>query len=451
MTTEASARPPRRRRRRVWIVVLVLVLLTVAALIGWRSLQGPAPTMTLAEPLERGTFVREVTGTGVVEPTQERALAFANGGTVATVLVAEGNLVTAGQTLAQLDTAALERELNTVRTSLTSARADRDRLAPQQGVDRLDAEAGVAAADDQRLTAVRAVEDAQRELATVERLFGAGAAARDEVRAAEGALETAQRSLAQADLALQTARSRLANLAELAAAQRAGAAAQVTQLESNLADLESRLTDTAIVAPFDGVVTAVDIKSGDLVGTQPVLTVADTSDLQVRARFDENRAADLRVGQPAEIVPDADTNRRLASTVERISPVALRDGGAAQVSAELAFAPDQVLDAAYARPGSTVTARVQVTVLPDALLVPLEAITESAGGSFVYRVDATGEASGVVHRVDVDVLARNATLAAVEADLADGDLIAVINLDALSDGDAVGFPPVVAGPDAGGG
>ena len=451
MTTAASPRKPRRRGRRAWIVVIGVLLLAVAGFVAWRSAQGPAPTMTLAEPLERGTFVREVTGTGVVEPTQERALAFANGGTVASVLVAEGNLVTAGQPLARLDTAALERELNTVRTSLTSARADRDRLGPQQGVDRLDAEAAVAAADDQRLTAVRAVEDAQRELETVQRLFDAGAASRDEVRTAEGALETAERSLAQADLSLQTARSRLANLGELADAQRASAAAQVTQFESNLADLESRLSDTSIVAPFDGVVTAVDVKSGDLVGTQPVLTVADTSDLQVRARFDENRAADLRVGQPAEVVPDADTGRRLAATVERISPVALRDGGAAQVTADLAFAPDEALDAAYARPGSTVTARVQVTVLPDALLIPLEAITERDGRSFVYRVDATGEETGVVRRVDVAVLARNATLAAVEADLAPGDLIAVINLDALADGDTVGYPPVATGTEVGGG
>lgn len=434
--------PPRRRRRRAPWIAAVLVLVAVAALFVWRSGQGPAATATLAEPIAQGLFLREVTGTGVVEAVQERSLAFAAGGTVATVAADEGDVVAAGQELARLDTAALEREAATLRTSLASARADRDRLTAQQGVDRLDAQAAVATAEDQRVRAARTVGDAERDLDVVERLFAAGAAARDEVRAAEAALDGARRSLAQADLALRTAQTRLGNLDPLAAAQRASAAAQVTQIENNLANVEARLSDTTIVAPFAGVVTRVGVQSGDLVGTQAVVTLADTSLLRVRARFDENRAAELVVGQAAVVVPDADTSRRLAATVERISPVTLRDGGTAQVTADLAFDPSEPLDAAVARPGSTVTARVQVRRIEQALLVPLEAITEQDGRSFVYRVERGEGDAGVARRVDVVVLERNPTLAAVEAELAPGDLIALINLDALADGAAVAFPNV---------
>ena len=421
-----------------------MVVAAVAGAYVWRANQGPAPTATLAEPLAEGPFLREVTGTGAVEAVLERSLAFAAGGTVAAVAVAEGEAVRAGQELARLDTASLEREAATLRTSLASARADRDRLTAQQSVDRLDAQAAVANAEDQRVRAVRTVEDARRDLDVVERLFAAGAAARDEVRAADAALDGAERSLAQADLALQTARTRLANLDQLAAAQRASAAAQITQIENNLANAESRLSDTTIVAPFAGVVTRIAIQSGDLVGTQSVVTLADTSLLRVRARFDENRAAELLVGQAAVVVPDADTSRRLAATVERISPVTVRDGGTAQVTTDLAFVPGEPLDAAFARPGSTVTVRVQVRRIEQALLIPLEAITERDGVSFVYRVEPR-ESGGVARRVDVQVLERNPTVAAVEADLAPGDLIALINLDALADGDAVSFPGVGTG------
>ena len=437
--------PVRRRRRRAPWIIIGLVLVAVAATFVWRAGQGPAATATLAEPIEQGTFLREVTGTGVVEAVQERSLAFAAGGTVATVAVDEGDTVAAGQELARLDTASVEREAATLRTSLASARADRDRLVAQQGVDRLDAQASVANAEDQRVRAARSVEDAERDLAVVERLLAAGAAARDEVRAAEAALDVASRSLAQADLALRTAQTRLGNLDQLAAAQRASAAAQVTQIENNLANVESRLSDTTIVAPFAGVVTRVGIKSGDLVGTQAVVTLADTSLLRVRARFDENRAAELVVGQSAVVVPDADTSQRLAATVQRISPVTLRDGGTAQVTADLAFDPAEPLGAAFARPGSTVTVRAQVRRIEQALLVPLEAITERDGASFVYRVERGDNGPGVARRVDVVVLERNATLAAVEADLAAGDLIALINLDVLADGAAVDFPSATSG------
>jgi RND family efflux transporter MFP subunit len=199
------------------------------------------------------------------------------------------------------------------------------------------------------------------------------------------------------------------------------------------------------VAPFAGVVTGVSIQSGDVVGTQAVVTLADTSLLRVRARFDENRASELVVGQSADIVPDADTRQRLAATVDRISPVTLREGGSAQVTADLAFDEGQPLDAAFARPGSTVTVRVQVRRIERALLVPLEAITERDGASFVYRIVGSDADAGVVQRVDVDVLERNPTVAAVAASLAPGDLIAVINLDALGDGAAVAFPAVASG------
>jgi len=443
--------PPLRRGRRILVGAVVLVVVGVAAGALWRSGRPPAATATLVEPLAVGAFVREVTGTGVVEAVQERFLAFSSGGTVAEVRVAEGTRVEAGETLARLDGAALERDAASVRTSLASARADGARLSAQQGVDRLDLESAVAQAENQRAQAARSFDDAQRDLDVARRLFDAGAASRDQVRAAEGALDAARRALTQADLTVQTARSRLANLDQLASAQRASSAAQIGQLETQLANLEARLADTAILAPFAGVVTAVGVKSGDLVGTQPVITLADTGVLRVRGRFDENRAADLSVGQRAVIVPDADASRRLGAFVDRISPVALREGGTAQVTVDLAFDPAEELDATLARPGYTVTVRVRVRELSDVLLMPLEAITERDGETFVMRVERGEGDTGIAHRVAVRVLERNPTVAAVEGDLRADDLIAVINIDALGDGDAVTFPKVTGGTGRGGG
>jgi HlyD family secretion protein len=437
-----------RGRRRIAVGVGLALVVALAAGSLWRSNRPPPATATLVEPLEVGSFVREVTGSGVVEAVQERALAFSGGGTVADVMVSEGAQVEPGQTLARLDGAALEREAASVRSSLASARAERERLGAQQGVDRLDLEAAVAQAGDQRANAARTLDDAERDLDVAQRLFDAGAASRDQVRAAEAAVDVARRALTQADLALATSRSRLGNLDGLAAAQRAGAAAQVAQLETQLANLEARLSDTTIVAPFAGVVTSVRLKSGDLVGTQPVLTLADTSLLRVRGRFDENRAVELESGQRALIVPDADVRRQLVARVERISPVAVRDGGSAQVTVDLAFDPDVALDANLARPGYTVTVRVRVAELDEALLMPLEAITDRDGETFVFRVERGNGDTGVARRVQVTVLERNPTVAAVTGDLGEGDLIAVINLDALADGSAVAFPGVGGGADA---
>jgi HlyD family secretion protein len=450
---DPAARRRRRRRRTAWIVGILLVA-AVAAVLLLRGRGGATAVEIVAEPLAEGRFVRETTGSGVVEAVRERGLAFPTGGTVAEVTVEEGDAVTAGEVLIRLDTAELERSLASTRASLASARAELERTVAQLRVDRLDAASAVAQAEDRRLQAQADLRARQGDLDRAERLFELGAASRDEVRNARDARDAAARAVEQAELSLESAQTRLANLEGLAEAQRSSAEARVAGLETDLANLQARLEDAELTAPFDGVVADLAVDPGDAAGSQPVATVADPSDLRVRASFDENRAAELAVGQPAEIVPDADTRLRLPATVRRLAPVAEREGGSAQVDALLAF--DDGPDGGGAvRPGYTVTARVRVAELDEALLMPLEAITEpDEGAAFVYRVVPGDEpGAGTAERVEVEVLDRNATVAALDpaaSPLAVDDPVAVVGLERLEDGAAVRFPPLAGGGDGAG-
>ncbi len=442
---------PPRRRRWIWVLLGVVAVAAVVAAFAWQARRPASAVATVVEPLARGTFVREVTGTGVIEAARERALAFSAGGNVAEVRATDGLMVEAGEFLARLDVAALERDAEAVRASLASARADRARLEAQQRVDRLELEAAARQADDGQVRAERARDDAARESDLARRLFDVGATASEGVRAAEQALDAAERSLLQARLGASSARSRLTNLDQLATAQIAASDAQLSQLEINLRNIGARLEGAVLVAPFRGVVTLVNVRPGDQVGTQPVITVVDADDLQVRGRFDENRAAELLVGQGAVIVPDADAGVRLPARLARISPVAQREGAGALVSAVLAFdAPP----GATVRPGYTVTVRVRVREIPDALLVPLEAISVRDGTSYVVRVVSDASDATAEH-VPVEVLERNPTVAAVRAvgaagatapvALREGDLVAVVNVDAIADGARVALATTTRG------
>lgn len=451
---EATRRRRVRRRRVSWAAALVAILGVVAALT-LRGAGGPQPVSVVVEPLERGRFLREVTGSGVVEAVRERALAFRDRGTVAEVAVEEGAPVAEGDLLLRLDVAELERSIAATRSSLRSARAERERALAQLRVDRLETESAVAEAEDARTQAASDLQSRQADLAQVERLFELGAASRDELGDARDAHDAAQRALRQAELRLESARTRLAGQQSLAEAQRASADASVAQLETELANLEARLRDAELRAPFGGVVASLAAEEGDAVDTQAVVTVADPSELRVRATFDENRASQLEVDQLAAIVPDADTRRRLAARVARLSPVASREGGGAQVEAILIFTEQDLQAGGAVRPGYTVTARVQVAEREDALLLPLEALSEGEeGAEFTYRI-TPGEADGrgTAHRVQVDVRDRNATVAALdpaEAPLADGELIAVVGVDMLDEGTPVRYPPLGGGPARGG-
>jgi HlyD family secretion protein len=71
----------------------------------------------------RGSTAQTLTATGTVRPAQQATVTFPISGTVATVAVAVGQTVRAGQVLATLDPTALNAALDAARSSLAGARA----------------------------------------------------------------------------------------------------------------------------------------------------------------------------------------------------------------------------------------------------------------------------------------------------------------------------------------
>ena len=439
---------PKGAARRWLLIIVAVVVVAGVAFVFLRRSSAPQGARTAVERVTAGEFTRDVSGTGVVEAAQERTLTFGMSGTVAEIPVEEGARVAAGTVLARLDTAALERDLASNQASLASAQADARRLAAQQRVDELDTASGVDTARSSLENAREALREAQTSLSTAQRLFDAGATSQSDLTSAQDAAAQAQRAVSQAEAALQTAESRNASFAQLSAAQTSSSEATIAGLETTIANLQENLGEATLTAPFAGVVSSIGFDVGDQVsaaGGAAAITLVDTSSLNVTADFDENRALELAAGQSASIVPDADTNRSFEAVVRRVSPVANRDGSAAQVEADLDFTggAQGAVDAGLIKPGYTVTARVIVNDIENALLVPLEAVSEEDNTSWVYKVTQSAPGEGVAERVTLDVLDRNATLAAAKSDvLQAGDLIAVINLDTLEDGGPVQYDPL---------
>jgi HlyD family secretion protein len=431
-----------------WILIGVIVLAVAAAAFAvLRRGNQPELKRTSVERVTQDNFVRDVSGSGTIEAERERTLSFASVGTVAEVFVSEGDAVEAGQPLASLDTASLERDLASNQANLQSAKAELARIEAQQNVDRLDTDGSLVTAQDAVANAEASVAEAQRTLETTQRLVNAGAASQNELTTAQNTYNTASRTLEQARLTLQSAQTKQGSFGELTQAQRASAAAQISQLETTAANLQEQINEATLTAPFAGTVTDIGFKAGDQIAqatTTGALKLVDISSLYVTANFDENRALELKKGQAAVITPDADTRQTLDATLRRVGSVATRTGtsGAAQIEAEFDLS-ESAVQSGVARPGYTVTARVTVNALENVLLVPLEAVTEEDGQSFVYKVTETEAGQGKIEKAVVNVLDRNATLAATQSEtLKADDLIAVINLEELKAGDSVSYDPV---------
>ncbi|MGE6102912.1 efflux RND transporter periplasmic adaptor subunit [Aeromonas veronii] len=97
--------------------------------------------------------------------------------------------------------------------------------------------------------------------------------------------------------------------------------------EAQVAQVEARLSERRLLAPFAGVVAEVNSKLGEYmtpsppgVAMPPVIDLIDDRCLYASAPIDEVDAARLKVGQSARVLLDAMPGRDFAATVTRIAP-----------------------------------------------------------------------------------------------------------------------------------
>ncbi len=121
--------PRRALARLTTFIALVSVLVSGCSSFG--SSEPPTPTpiptpVVAIKPIyqvQRGQVVKELEFAGRIAPVQEESLFFRTNGFVRQINVSRGAAVTAGQVLAQLDVTDLENQLNQARLALTTSEA----------------------------------------------------------------------------------------------------------------------------------------------------------------------------------------------------------------------------------------------------------------------------------------------------------------------------------------
>lgn len=218
----------------VYFSVVLAGLLGIGVACGSQSAtpeENPTPMATAAAPVSRVVESGIVNAEGQIIPVQSVSLAFQTGGTVAEVLVVDGQRVEAGQPLIQLDTAVLDNALQQALAGLEAAEA-------ALGA----AEAQEILAETQKQTAEAAVKVAEAQLA----LLQAGPRL-EEIAAAERGVAAAEAGVAQA----AAQRNDALNVSD----------ARVRAAEAQLASALARFT--ALREAYDNLVTTcIDLPDG---------------------------------------------------------------------------------------------------------------------------------------------------------------------------------------------
>jgi len=219
-------------------------------------------------------------------------------GQVTEVHVVENQRVAKGDVLVRLDPADFETRVARARADLDAAR---NRMAQTH------------AASDAAAAQIRAAEVklkyADQELVRARELFEGGVGSRTALDAAVAVRDGAAASLHAAQEQERAERAALGN------------EAPVRQAEAALREAELALQHSIVTAPFDGVVGKKNAEPGAIVSPgQPLLALADSSEVWVTANFKETQITAMDPGSAAEIRVDAFPDVLLRGHVESVSP-----------------------------------------------------------------------------------------------------------------------------------
>lgn len=433
--------------------------------------------------IERGSISSTVNATGSIEPEAQVSLSFRNPGRVQTVLVNEGQAVVEGQILAELETTDLALALAQSRVSETIARAQLAKLeTPPDEKDVLSAQAAVEVAQAGVAGAEAALFSAQ---ANYNQLFATNSANQQQVneaqlRQAEVNLRSAQsqydrvkempnvgelpqsaqlesatlayeialaqtqltdegptnaqvasalNQIAQSELQLRqsqanliSAQNNLSTLLEGPAQEDLDiAAAQVQQAQLSQIQAENNLSNAQLLAPFDGVVSTVNVKQGELFsGGLPAVVMSDLGRFHMDVLVDEIDVRQVEVGQKVSVRVDAFADRDLTGTVTEIAPTANNVAGV--IAYQVTIVPDE--SDTPLRAGMSATAVITTADVSDAILLPNRFINldRDTDEAFVYKI-----VNGAPALQQVELGLRNERESQIVAGLTDGDVVALVS------------------------
>jgi HlyD family secretion protein len=314
---------------------VVLVAIAIGGLTAAK--RGNKAVEVRTEQVQRRDLVASVTASGQVQPQLKVDLSSDITGKIVKLAVKEGQIVTKGQFLLQID--------------------------PQQ------AEAAVQRQDASLASSKAQMAQAQANLLQAQKSFE----------------RTAAIKKTNPTLISDEQMEQLRTAVDVNKALYESARHQVEQANALLSDARSSLGKTTIYAPMSGRVTRLNVENGEtaIMGTlnkdaATLLTIADMSVLETKVKVDETDVARIAVGDSAVIQIDAFPDTTFIGRVTQISNSAVKGATAAttadqavdyEVTIQLVNIPPET------RPDFSATAKIITDTRKHALAIPIIALT----------------------------------------------------------------------------
>ena len=271
---------------------------------------------------------------------------------------------------------------------------------------------------------------AEKELRRTEKLLESGDVSKssyDQRKAQHdqllGQLDEARSNAAVAIRAINTAQAAV----DTARAAVSGARAAVATGQTQVDQARKAVIDTVTYAPISGYVSEKVADVGEFISpstpNSKVATIVRTSTLRVRIDIPEQSIGKVATGQGISLQTSAYPDRNFAGSIVRISPSLNVTERTLSVEAEV-----QNIDGLL-KPGQFVTVRITQSKPEPAVMIPVAAVRTVGDTNSVFVVK-----DGAAREQFVQLGLLENDMIQVKQGVIEGDLVAISNVSALSDG-----------------
>lgn len=358
-----------------WLLLIILVGIGTAVVLRRPTAQPQTTSSPETAQVEQGPFRVSVSGPGTLVAHQTVDLKAQVQGTII-YLPKVGDRVTKGQLVVQIDPTSYQRAVDNARLALQKAQAQLESARATQATALASQRQAIASAEAAYASAQAQLETARANLAATQQVYAAGGATQQELTSAQRAVEQAQAQLDSARVALETAHSSFALKEASNAQDLRNLQLAVDQAALTLKNAEQDLANTKLYAPFSGIVSAVNAQVGGVgvsagvSGSSALLTLIDTSSVDLPVQIDETEISQVKVGQKVNVTLDAFNNQTFQGTVTAISPSASVVSNIAvfYVTVNIPNPGGQL------RPGMTAEGEILIQEIGGALIIPKRAV-----------------------------------------------------------------------------
>jgi multidrug efflux system membrane fusion protein len=263
----------------------------------------------------------------------------------------------------------------------------------------------------------------------------------DKVRQASSVTDAAQAAALKAQLDYERA-MRLYDALSLtkpdfdaAQAQYDATRAQVRAAVAQTGEAQTALTDTTLLAPFDGEIVKKTVELGALVGPGiPTFVIASTDLAKIVVGVPDTMVRSLRAGRATEVTVDAFPNRPFHASISRIAAAA--DPKTRNFEVEVAIPNrDRLLKSGMI--GSLQFVSKSMDTPPPSMSVPIAAIVPGPNGKYGVFLVAKSPAGDIARLHPVEIGSVDGNEVRIVDGIAPGETVITMGATLLKDGQRV--------------